>query len=455
MQPQEETKRHTFQRRVTITDLVLMQQQEGKGNNNNIQQVMKNYLTILLVLIAIIMMASHPMMIHCLSSSSEYSSFMNSDNHGDVSMVEQSAQGNAALQSALDALNYTSTFTYSGRITTLDLLNEVMKNSSLDRNTALDYINSYYVSIRLPVRFQKLTNSNDLVERIEVLAVNRIRNSFYLMVNSYNVESYFLGKNTTVGKTVPLFTDLTSPYFPTAFDGKTFVMVFKPNGWANILKQSDSNATSSRTILHTPQLKMFNPTTNSRNHFKIVNIMGKNASQVINVDSGKCLTFNDFGYFNNLIADFQDCDSNNSNQLYVWTGTTLVPLFSRNGNQYYALKRDFTFGTSFMEYSNDFKYTTITLQLVTPANYDVVRSQNISLTDSSIEQFYSDYSLVLDEKLDSTIKTFVSRSVQENTDDNRYLKVIGTRWSIAPSSFSSSFIYSLVLCCLVIIMHFV
>ena len=306
-----------------------------------------------------------------------------------------------------------STFNYLGRINTTTLYGIT---AGADRSAILQNIASKYFSARIPVRFQNKTDLTNVVERIEVLAVDKTTKDFYLIVNSYNVESYFVIRNQTIDNYNAIFTDMVSPYFPTAFDNQTFVLIFEPNGFSNILKQSDAEKSiKCRTVLQTPAYKMFSPS-NARNQFVISNVYGKEAVQVKNSETGLCLSFNrNAGYSNNLVAEFAACNVNETSQLFVWTGAYLISKYGNNaGTSFYALKRDFVFGTSFITYSEGFKYSRMTLQLVTPDNYNLVRAdKNIAVTNPSIESFYSAYDIVLDDALKTRIEAIYNQTLTD------------------------------------------
>lgn len=346
-------------------------------------------------------------------------------------MMMNSAMMMKTLSASIPSYN----FTFGGRLTTTDLLQQIMASnrstSGSSRESALATIASQFYAFRLPVRFSNNLNSNVLSERIEVIAFDKSNGNIYLIVNSYNVESYFYGKNASSSGSdstiYPLFSEMMSPYFPTAFDGKSFVLIFEPNGYANILKQSD-NATSCRTVLHMPSFKMFSPV-NVRNQFVISNVYGMGGIQVMNKESGECLTFNNEGYLNNLMATFSACNKTNPNQLFVWTGAYLVPKYPTNDNMYYALKRDFAFGTSFLPFSSGFRYIRMTMQFVTPANYDLVRSDKIlNFTDSNIEQFYKENTLLIDDNLKGNITALISQALNSSI-----ISQLAFRWSGARS----------------------
>ncbi|KAG2378604.1 hypothetical protein C9374_008243 [Naegleria lovaniensis] len=365
---------------------------------------------------------------HAQSSSSSYE-FSTTSDHNTITIMNH-AMMMKTLSSSIPSYN----FTYGGRLSTSELLQQIMMTNNTSRESALSTIASQFYAFRLPIRFSN--NLNVISERIEVIAFDPYNGTIYLIVNGYNVESYFYGKNASTSsdssnnKIVPLFSEIMSPYFPTAFDGKSFVLIFEPNGFANILKQSD-NATTCRTVLHMPSFKMFNPV-NVRNQFVISNVYGMGGIQVMNKESGECLTFNNEGYLNNLMATFSVCNKTNPNQLFVWTGAYLVPKYPINDNMYQALKRDFAFGTSFLPFSPGFKYIRMTMQFVTPANYDLVRAdKTLNFTDSSIEQFYKENTILIDDNLKGNITALISQALNSNM-----ISQLAFKWSRASSMYS-------------------
>ncbi|KAL9649347.1 hypothetical protein ABK040_016175 [Willaertia magna] len=327
------------------------------------------------------------------------------------------------------------TFNYLGRITIKELYQNITKEISKELNKEINdisrseiknYLKNNYFSAKLNLQFQNKQFNNLFEERIEVLAINKKTLDFYLIVNGYNVETYPILQKSVNQSTVQTSffpNDLISNYFPTAFDNKIFLLIFEPNCWANSLQQSkESNL--ARTNLYKSGIKIFNNDF-KRNHFNITNVYKNNnleegGIQLRNLESNLCLRFNyNKGYLNNLQADFVNCNINDKNQIFIWTGTFLIIKYE---NKYYSLKRDFTFGVSFMPYNNKFKYSKMTLQLITKENENIMRGDNsLVVTNNEIEKFYFENDLIIKEDLKLNIYE-VYRLLFINNTENSNLK---------------------------------